>query len=184
MKSISMKKFFLACLFLQAGLLIFAQDGIQFPELEGETLEGEEITLPDDTRGKVTLVGMAYSKKAEDALKSWYQPMYDKFVLKRGMFDQNYDANLYFVPMFTGLKKAAFGASMKKLKKSHRKDLFPYILFYKGSMDDYEEKLKMTEKNQPYFFVLDEKGKVVYFTKGLFSQDKMAEIEKILDERW
>ncbi|MFZ6051270.1 hypothetical protein [Halocola ammonii] len=179
-----MKKFILACLFLQAGLFLFAQDGKQFPNLPGETLEGENIELPEDTKGKVTLVGMAYSKKAESALKSWYQPMYDKFVLKRGMFDQNYDVNLYFVPMFTGLKRAAFGASMNKLKKSHRKDLFPYILFYKGELDIYEDELKMTEKNQPYFFVLDEEGKIVYSTYGLYSQEKMAEIEKILDKRW
>jgi len=160
-----------------------AQKGVSFPELSGETLEQNQVSLPESTLGKVTLVGMAYSKKSESILKTWYTPMYDKFVLKRGMFDSMYDVNMYFVPMYTGAKKLAYESTLKELRESSRKDLFPYILFYKGSMDPYTEVLKMEDKNMPYFFVLDEAGKVVYATSGLYSEKKMADIEVILDAR-
>ena len=161
----------------------WAQEGNMFPDLLGETLESNSLVIPGDTPGKITLVGLAYSKKAEATLKTWYTPMYDKFVLKRGIFDQMYDVNLYFVPMFTGPKKAAYNANLKQLKESNRKDLFPYILFYKGGLDPYVDELKMDNKNLPYFFVLDETGKILYSTQGLYSEQKMEKIEEILDSR-
>lgn len=176
-------------LFLNLFVLVFlclgtqAQVGTVFPELTGETLEESQVSLPSSTLGKVTLIGLAYSKKSEDILKTWYTPMYDKFVLKRGMFDSMYDVNMYFVPMYTGAKKIAYESTLKELRESSRKDLFPYILFYKGSMEPYTEALKMVEKNLPYFFVLDEEGKIVYATSGLYSEKKMSNIEEILDAR-
>lgn len=157
------------------------QKGKQFPELSGETLDGKNITLPGAAKGKKTLIGMAYSAKAEEALNSWYQPVYDKFIAKLGMFDKGYDVNLYFVPMYIGLKQAAYEASLKELKKSNRNDLFPYILFYKGEIEPYESTLKMQDKTQAYFFLLDEKGQIIYSTTGMYSDTKMEEIEELLN---
>ncbi|NNE54402.1 MAG: hypothetical protein HKN32_00180 [Flavobacteriales bacterium] len=164
-------------------LLANAQLGDRFPELTGETLESLQISIPSDTDDKITLVGLAYSKKAEETLKTWYTPIYDKFVLKRGIFDEFYDVNLFFVPMFSGAKKATYESTLKKLKQSNRKDLFPYILFYKGSMKPYVDNLEMDNKALPYFFVLDEAGTILYATKGLYSERKMEAIEEILDSR-
>lgn len=154
-----------------------------FPPLTGEKLTGDRVTVPTDTQGKVTIIGMSYSKKAESTLKTWYQPMYDKFVLKRGMFDSQYDVHFFFVPMFTGGKKVAYGPAIKKMKESNRKDLYPHLLFYKGDLEPYKTELDMGEKNLPYLFVLDEVGNIVYQTKGLYSEKKMEKIEEILDER-
>ncbi|NQX91407.1 MAG: hypothetical protein HRT74_04600 [Flavobacteriales bacterium] len=121
--------------FFGFAIAMISLSGSPFPELQGETLTGDQMTIPADLSGKMSLVGMAYSKKSEDALKSWYTPMYDKFVLKRSLFDDQYDVNLLFVPMYTGAKKMAYDASIKKMKESNRKDLYPYLLFYKGGLE-------------------------------------------------
>jgi hypothetical protein len=170
-------------LLLLMALSGIAQKGETFPELQGETLEGNTLTLPGDVNDKITIVGMAYSKKSESTLKTWYTPMYDKFVLKRGIFDEMYDVNFLMVPMYTGAKKLAYEASINKMKESNRKDLYPYLLFYKGTIDPYVEHLKMGDKNQPYLFIFDEEGTILYHTKGLYSEKKMGEIEAVLDER-
>ena len=47
----------------------YGQKGEIFPYLEGTTLSGKELVLPEDTKGKFSLIGMAYSKKSEDDLK-------------------------------------------------------------------------------------------------------------------
>ena len=65
--------------------------GEKFTSISGENLNGVTISLPDASSGKLTLVGLAYSKKSEGSLKSWFMPLYDKFVLKRGIFDKNYE---------------------------------------------------------------------------------------------
>lgn len=170
-------------LLLLFSLTSVAQEGTTFPELSGETLEGEKVTLPGDTNDKLTIVGMAYSKKSEDVLKSWYTPMYDKFVLKRGMFDHMYDVHFMMIPMYTGAKKMAYDASLKKMRESNRKDLFPHLLFYKGSIDPYVDPLNLDDKTIPYLFIFDETGKIIYSTKGLYTENKMDAIEAVLDAR-
>lgn len=161
-------------------LSIAAIDGNLFPSIQGETLEGKQVNIPQTTMGKVTIVGMAYSKKSEDMLSSWLQPMYDKFIAKSGMFD-DYDVNLYFIPMFTGTKKMAYNKTIKNLKAGNHKDLHPYMMFYKGELEPYVTDLKMDRKDLPYFFVLDKKGNIVYSTKGFYSEAKMEKIEEAID---
>lgn len=170
---------FCFCLF---ALFSGAQKGKLFPELNGETLDGASKSIPEAVMGKLTIVGMAYSGKSEDALKTWYNPMYDKFVLKRGIFDHTFDVNLVFVPMYIGLKQAAYEPTLKDLKSSNRKDLYPYLLFYKGELEPYGSILGLTDKNSPYFFVLDQDGKIVHTFSGIFTEAKMEAIEAVLDE--
>lgn len=98
---------------------VHAQTGSEFPELTGETLSEEVLTIPTDTRGKYTLVGLASSEKAEEFLRGWYEPVYNKFIAKTGMFDDMFDVNVFFVPMFSGSKKIGKGKVMKKIGRAH-----------------------------------------------------------------
>ena len=47
--------------------------GKMFPAMEVETVEDKKVNLPQDAKGKYTLLGLAYSKKSEDELNSWVQ---------------------------------------------------------------------------------------------------------------
>jgi len=153
----------------------------QFPELNGKTLEDQVVVLPEDAKGKFTLIGLSYSKKAEEYLRSWFDPVFDKFILKRGMFDDMYDVNIFFVPMFTGAKKVSFDKAFKEVKQKTDKRLYSRVLFYKGEMKTYKESLGMTEKEMPYFFLLDPDGNIVASYKGRFKERYFEEIEEILD---
>ena len=153
-----------------------------FPSISGKTLNDKAITLPADSKGKITLIGMAYSKKSEGSLKSWFTPLHDKFILKRGMFDKEYDINLYFIPMFTGLKKSAYNSTFKKLKESNRKALFDNILFYKGDLEPYKTDLNLDEKEKPYLFLLDEEGEIIFETEGKFTESKLEKIEDAISQ--
>ena len=83
----------------------YAQVGKQFPDLSAETVDDDPIVLPNDTKGKYTLLGLAYSKKSEGDLNTWFNPVFNKFIKKStGVFGAfSYDVNVYFVPMFTGV---------------------------------------------------------------------------------
>ena len=174
-----MLKYF--CFISLLSLSFTLQVGSVFPSIIGESLDGKSISIPEKTKGKKTLVGMAYSQKAEADLTTWYQPMYDKFIAKVGMFDSFYDVNVYFIAMFTGANQAAYEPALKKLRSDPNKELFPYIVFYKGDEEPYVGALNMKDKNSPYFFVLDENGKILYATSGSFSEKKMEDIEAVLE---
>ncbi|NQZ77339.1 MAG: hypothetical protein HRT61_14735 [Ekhidna sp.] len=161
-----------------------SQVGNQFPEMEAESLTNKFVTLPKDIAGKYSLIGLAYSKKAEDDLKGWFEPIYNQVIYKNpnpGPFDFSYDVNAYFVPMFTGAKRPAYKKVMNKLKKTISARLQPNVLFYKGTLNQYKEALNFDGKDVPYFYVLDPKGKVVYSTTGRYNKQKLQEITDAVD---
>ena len=162
-----------------------AQKGEMFPYLEGVTLTDKELKLPEDTKGKFTLIGMAYSKKSEDDLKTWFNPVYNTFIHKSSssLFgDIGYDVNVYFIPMFTGVKKAAANTAEKQMKKKTDPKLLPHVLFYRGDLKTYKDALDFEKKDVPYFFVLDKDGRIVYATSGSYSDKKMKEVENLMEE--
>lgn len=157
--------------------------GKMFPDLEAETIEDKRVKLPSDVRGKYTLLGLAYSKKSEDELNSWFQPVFEKFIQKnKGLFEGfGYDVNVYFVPMFTGINAAATGTAKRKAMKNVDPQLLPYILFYKGELKTYKDALDFEKKDIPYFFVLNTEGKIIYATTGRYTGKKMEEVEAVLE---
>lgn len=169
------------------GLLLFtaahAQVGKVFPDMEAETVEDKKVKLPMDVKGKYTLLGLAYSKKSEDELNSWFQPVFEKFIQKTGglLSSFSYDVNVYFIPMFTGVNAAATGTAKRKALKNIDPQLLPYVLFYKGELKSYKEALDFEKKDIPYFFVLDENGKIIYATSGKYSVQKMDKVEEAME---
>lgn len=182
-----MKKFSLtiATLFL---LLQFvnAQVGDSFPEMTGTSLTDEEITVPSATQDKMTLIGIAFSKKAEDDLKTWFQPIWERFIREADpnalIPEMKPDVNVVFIPMFTGLKRGASGSAIKKMQKDVDKKLHPHVIVYSGKMGDYEQQLNMTEKDQPYFFVVNKAGEIIYATAGRSSIKKLNEVEEMVTD--
>lgn len=158
--------------------------GKMFPLMTAETVEDKKVTIPDDVKGKYTLVGLAYSKKSEGELNSWFQPVFTRFIQKtKGLFSGfAYDVNVYFIPMFTGINAAATGTAKRKAAKNIDPQLLPYVLFYRGELKTYKAELDFEKKDIPYFFVLDPEGKIVYATSGKYNESKMEEVEENIDQ--
>mgnify|MGYP001827945741 CR=1 FL=1 len=158
-------------------------EGTAFPAMETATVENEAVNLPADVSEKYTLLGLAYSKKAESDLSSWFSPVYNKFIKKStGVFASfSYDINVYFVPMFTGIKAAAEGTARRKAAEKLDPLLIANILFYKGKLKPYKEALEFDKKDVPYFFLVDKEGNIAYATSGKYSEAKMQSIEDFLD---
>jgi hypothetical protein len=154
--------------------------GKEFLEITGETLLDDLISIPTNTMGKYTIIGMAYSRDAESDLKTWLNPVYNKFIAKTGMFDMDIEVNLFFIPMFTGTNIPIAGQAKKKLKEDTDKAFYPHIVFYKGELKTYKKELEFDKKDTGYFFLLDPDGKIAYATSGKFHQKKLDEIDKIL----
>jgi len=117
-------------------------------------------------------------------LNTWFKPVYNKFIRDRadaGLFASfTYDVNVYFVPMFTGIKAAAQGKAKKKAIENVDEEILPHILFYKGSLSPYKESLSFEKKDVPYFFVIDKQGKITYATSGRFTERKLKEVEEVV----
>ncbi len=162
--------------------------GKTFPTMQCENYNGEKVNIPEETKGKYTLIGMAFSNAAEKDLKTWISPVYNKFIgkvdrSKADVFDVgiDYDINLYFIPMFTGLNQLTSKSSKQKIKDATDKELYSYLLFYEGGKT-YKEELDFEKKDIPYFFVLDKTGKIKYATSGKFDDKKFEKILDVIEE--
>jgi hypothetical protein len=162
--------------------------GKTFPTMQCENYNGEKVNIPEQTNGKYTVIGMAFSNAAEKDLKTWISPVYNKFIgkvdrSKADVFDVGieYDINLYFVPMFTGLNQLTSKSSKQKIKDATDKELYDYLLFYEGGKT-YKEELDFEKKDIPYFFVLDKTGKIKYATSGKFDDKKFEKILDVIEE--
>jgi hypothetical protein len=150
-----------------------------FPTLSGETATGASVTLP--TKGKPwTVIGLAYSQKASPLLEEWYEPAYLRFIAKHGLMAGSYEADVFFVPLFVGVNKAAYEGSLNKFRKSADPEIVDHVLFSKADIEPLKEALGLNDKDIPYFFVLDGEGRIVHREQGAFTDEKLESIEEVL----
>lgn len=159
----------------------FAQVKTQFPNLVGHNLEGGDVALPEKSAKKFTIIGICFKRTAEDALKTWINPMYETFVAKAkgtDYFDaaNYYDVNYFFIPLISGFKKAA-----NDFKANTEKELWKNVIDCDTDIKLLKEQLKPSDDNAPYFFVLDLQGKIVEVVSGKFTEDKMDKLQEAID---
>lgn len=151
-----------------------------FPTLQGETPGGRAVTLPPASPKGYTIIGLAYSQKAQPALEEWFEPAYLRFVARHGLFAGTYRCDVFFVPLFTGLNKAAYEPSMRKFRKGASPEIVDHVVFSKADIDPLKAELGLAEKDVPYFFVLDREGRIVHRAQGGFTEEKLEAMEEVL----
>ncbi|MEI6508838.1 MAG: hypothetical protein WCO54_10160 [Bacteroidota bacterium] len=175
-----MKKF-TTVLFLIISITAFSQT---FPTLNCETLNNKKVNIPDDVKGKKTVVAIAMSSKAEKQLKAWNTPLYNSLIadgLGGLMGGRMYDANLCFVGMIKGIAKLAKGEIMERSRKNIDKKLHDNFMITEQEVNEFIKAADVKDKNEPQFFVLDKDGKIIYHTAGEYSDKKLNELtEKLM----
>jgi len=181
-----MKTLFTLSIVLLSTAFVYSQSlvGQKFPSMETETVDDQVINLPSDVSDKYTLLGLAYSKKAEKDLNTWFSPIYHKFIKEAtGVFASfAHDINVYFVPMFTGINAVATGTAKRKTAEELDPKLIENILFYKGKLKDYKDDLNLDNKKVPYIFLVDTDGNIAYAASGEYSDKKMEELESAIED--
>ncbi len=165
-----------------AAVGIKAQVGKFFPVIEGSTLDGKPMHLPQ-SNGKYSVVAIAFNRGAEDALKKWLNPLFEVFAAKNDKkaahdMTEVYDVNFFFVPMISGFKKVA-----EEFKAGTDKGFWPYIVdTEKSDISVVQKQLEVKDNKIPYFYIVDKAGKVVAMQSGSFSEDKMDALEDAMDK--
>lgn len=151
----------------------------KFPVINGETIESKKVSIPDHVKGKRSVVGIAFSLKADESLKKWAQPIFNQLLGGNfgGMMTGNmYNANLCFVGMLKGISKLGINEMKQKSKKNIDPKLQPYFVISEDDANSVIDALKIKEKGEPHFYVLDEQGNILKHVHGEYSESKMDEI--------
>ena len=113
-------------------------------------------------------------------MEEWFEPAYLRFVAKHGLFAGAYDCAVYFVPLFTGVNKAAYEPSMKRFRKSAAPEIVEHVVFSKADLDQLKAALGLEHRDIPYFFVLDAEGRIIHRAQGGFPDEKLEAMEEVL----
>ncbi len=167
-------KFLVISLLFLAMTAFLRDDTKDFPTMSGTNLAGKNISLPLDAHGKFALIGMVRSMKAEQDMISWIEPVYAS-LSGNGFFQ----VKMYFIPMTGGIEGVSVETVKRKLKESMDSSLYKFVLIYPGPVQEYVSKLGMKDKDLPYLFVVDPRGKVTYTESGKYTAEKL---EKITDK--
>ena len=157
---------------------------MQPPTLECQDLHGKKIVLPKDVAGKKSIIVLAATKKAEEDLTSWMKPFFDTFITDNStnMFaTESYDVNTFFIPVFSGVAKAAASNIQKKMLNGLDPLLQSHVLIYRGSASKLFDELDLNKK-EVAIIILDSDGSILKKIKGGYHEAKMEEIEKILQD--
>lgn len=157
----------------------FGQVKKKFPTVETEKVTGEIIEVPSAFAGKYTFIGVGTSQKAEDQLRSWQNPLYQKFVAKTGFMDDMFDVELCFLPLFTGAAKMAKDKVIKKLKENNEALVIDNVYVYSGKREPFTE-IGIDDRSEPYFYLLDGNGVILWTATGAFNRKYLDQIEEIL----
>jgi hypothetical protein len=161
-----------------------AQVGKMFPAMNCSNLNDASVVLPTGLAGKKSVLCLAYSQKAQEKLQGWLSEAIPKFVLRgsdNSMIPlEPYNVNTYFIAMYTGANKLAAKNASTQIKTNVDALLHSYVLIYAGDLEPYKTTLQMINKDDPYIFVLDPKGKVEYSYGGAYSAKVMDEIESLI----
>lgn len=168
--------------FFSSPFISYSQIGEIFPAIETYDLNEKKIVIPKDTEGKFTLVGVAFSEDAQEDLYSWSEPVYNNFLNENSLASLVYDPNVHLILMFTGANQLIYNKAKKEITEGTDKTLRDNVVLYKGGMNDYRDILKMKDRKEPYFFVLDKNGKIIYTTKGRYTRKVLDEVGDLIEE--
>jgi hypothetical protein len=139
-----------------------------FPTVQAKNLEGNPTTIPDDAKGKVTLVAVAFLQQSQGQLDSWLNPFYEKF----GKRD---DFMFYEIPMIAGgyvfMKPIINGGMRGGLPQFKHK----HVVTFFGDVKQYSDTLNI----DPAFghaFLLDKEGKIQWQNKGYAEKEALEEM--------
>lgn len=152
-----------------------------FPKVSTVSLEGKQIDLPRTNSSKLSVIGLAFSQKAQDDLNSWLNPIYYQFIDESGFNSMVYDVNVELLIAFTGTVKVARKKAEKKLNEATDKDLKQHVLLWSGEFDTFSSKLGIKSRKDFHLIVIDQTGKVYYQTNGKYTEKKMEALSEIVE---
>lgn len=143
--------------------------GMPFPELKAETLSGIDLKYPDDVKGKITLILMAFKRETQRKIDSWLAPF-------SKAFESDTSIQFFEIPMLaTGWKLMSpiIDGGMRSGIPRHKHG---NVTTFYGNINTYCERLSIEDRSDAYVFLLDKDGVIQWRSSGFATQDKLKEL--------
>ena len=154
---------YLFCLALLVAEFAVAQSqNARIPRTHGTTFAGNEVTLPDDLRGRVGVLVIGFSKNSGDRCKGWGQRV-------AGSYGDSRDVSYYQMPVLEGVPKLIRGMVVKGIKSGVPGAEQPHFLPMFSDEAAWRKVAHYANADDAYVLVVDGEGRVRWQTSGTVS---------------
>ena len=140
-------------------LLEHAAYAQQFPRLQEDNLNGQQVVLPDATKGKVAVLVFGFSRSSQNSTGPWMKHL-------REDFGKTASLELYQLPVIEEAPRLIRGMITSGMKKgvpgAERANFIPVM----HNEADLKKLVSYKPEDDAYIVVLDPTGEVVFQTHG------------------
>ena len=172
-----MRKILLTIMTICFSTNLYSADDVlnkKFPIISGTSLSNNEVTFPEDIRGRVAVLSVAFKQRAQLCINTWADELLPKYGIDKGV-------QYYEIPMLGGQWTMARDWIDGGMRGGVPKPLHDFTVTYYGSLRQYYKSLGIGSKKSCYIYVLDESGIVKGRFDGYSTPEQIEELFQLID---
>ncbi|MCH2101159.1 MAG: hypothetical protein MK209_04495 [Planctomycetes bacterium] len=146
--------------------------GDDFPSVVGESLEKEEVRLPESVSGEVAILLVGYEQSVQFDIDRWLL----------GLLQAGVEARIYELPTISGLVPTMFSGWIDDGMRSGipQEDWGVVVTFYGDAADPIAALTGTENGRNARVLVLDQQGKIVWFADQGYSVRLALELNAVV----
>jgi hypothetical protein len=125
----------------------------ELPKLQGKSLNGHLVTLPDEAKGKTEVLVIGFSRDCSAQSRAWVTRIESDF-LKR------WDLIIFRVPFLEAVPRAFRGFALREIRKTASSDAFDTTVPVFEGEDAWKKLVGFVRPEEAYILVVDTAGQI------------------------
>jgi hypothetical protein len=144
---------------------------ITFPTISSSNLEGNKFELPQDFKGKLNIILIAFQREQQDLVEEWL-PFLDDLARK------NPDIAFYELPTlnisYILVRRVIDGGMQAGIPDINARERTITLYLNKKT---FRKELDIPDEKTIYILLINKKGEVIWRTQGRFTNEKSIDLE-------
>lgn len=136
-----------------------AQDADRVPKVEGESLAGQRIVLPDAAAGKISVLVFGFTKASKEPTSAWANQILKDFAARP-------DFAVYQLPVLEDVPRFVRGMVIGGMKKGVPEDKRAHFVPILQKESELKKFVHYKEPDNAYIVVLSRSGETLLMTHG------------------
>ncbi len=163
------KKLLLLLCFLALTVNACPQSASRLPRIEGDSLAGPHVVLPDSCAGKVALLVFGFTKASKNQTSAWASAISKDFAGQR-------EVELYQLPVLEDVPRFVRGMVISGIKKGVAENARPHFVPILEGQAELKKLVMFTEPDDAYLIVLDRDGKIAQQRHGAVNDAAVSDL--------
>jgi hypothetical protein len=161
-------------LVLFAALLATAQNRSVMPRIEGQSLAGRKLVLPDAAAGQVAVLIFGFTRASKSPTSGWAKKLRTDFPSQSAL-------DLFQIPVLEDVPRLIRGMVISGIRKGVPENQRDHFLIVIQSEAELKKFVGYKEADDAYLVVLDPSGRVVKQLHGRPEGDSYAGVKELIE---